>query len=45
MMPAEIMTAGVTVMSDSSAQSLDLVDQLFAGHPIQVFVHTSPRAF
>jgi hypothetical protein len=45
MMPAEIMTTAVAVMSDSSAQSLDLVDQLFAGHPIQVFVHTSPKAF
>src|SRR5512144_1083188 len=34
MMPAEIMTAAVAVLSDSSPQPLDLIDQLFAGHPV-----------
>jgi hypothetical protein len=41
MMPAEIMTAAVAVLSDSSPQTLDLIDQLFAGYPVQVFVRKS----
>jgi hypothetical protein len=41
MMPAEIMTAAVAVLSDASPQPLDLIDQLFAGHSVQVFIHES----
>jgi hypothetical protein len=41
MMPAEIISTAVAVIS--GAQSLDLVDQLFAGHLIQFFA--SPKAF
>lgn len=39
MMPAEIMTAAVAVLSDASPQPLDLIDQLFTGHSVQIFVH------
>src|SRR5262249_14246599 len=42
-MPAEVMSATVSVVPNPCAQAFGLVKQLFARHPLEILVHvTSP---
>ncbi len=42
MVPAEVVSAAVAVGTDAGAESLDFVEQLFPGQPVQIFIHVEP---